>query len=218
MKAADSGIWERAWSSLQSAGLATWEYLSDPLAWGSLIAVVLLLLVLYLLSKRQPARVRAFNNTNGYVEISRAALVDIIRATAEQVDIEKKPGVHLRTRRGRLHVDVRIRMLPTRRLTEVSEILQKHLMETLSDGMGIQRLGSINVLVVGVRVKTGKEARASLPLNPHGAPKSEDQDSFELVEEPERQPEYGDAAESPEPSDHEPADDSTSESEPRRSS
>ena len=100
------------------------------------------------------------------MEISRAALVDIIRAKSEQVDIEKKPGVAVRTRRGKLHVDVKIRLLPSRRLTEVSEILQQHLRDALQEGLGIRKLGNINVMVTGVRVKTGKEIRKSLPLSP----------------------------------------------------
>lgn len=68
------------------------------------------------------------------------------------------------TKRGKLHVDVKIRLLPTRRLTEVSEILQNHLIETLEEGLGIRRLGNINVVVVGVRAKSSKDIRASLPL------------------------------------------------------
>jgi len=151
---------------LVSCGQIAWKYLSDPWIIGTIAVIILVVVVIYLLSKRQPSRIRAFTNGSGYVEISRAALVDIIRAKSEQVDIEKKPGVAIRSRRGKLHVDVKIRLLPSRRLTEVSEILQQHLKDALQEGLGIRKLGSINVMVVGVRVKSGKEVRKSLPLNP----------------------------------------------------
>ncbi|MEQ9823074.1 MAG: hypothetical protein ABQ298_01680 [Puniceicoccaceae bacterium] len=159
------GLWQSVWAGLQAVG----TYLSDPWVYGSLLLLLVAAGLLVLLSRRQPSRVRAFANNNGYVEISRAALVDIIRSKSEQVDIEHKPGVSIHNRRGKLQINVKIRLLPSRRLAEVSEILQQHLREALQEGLGIRKLGNINVTVVGVRVKTGKAARKSLPLNPETA-------------------------------------------------
>lgn len=155
-------LWQTIWDGLQAVG----SFLSNPWVFGSLAGLLLVLSLLWVLARRQPSRVRAFANNNGYVEISRAALVDIIRSKSEQVDIENKPGVSIHHRRGKLHVNVKIRLLPSRRLAEVSEILQQHLREALQEGLGIRKLGNINITVVGVRVKTGKAARKSLPLNP----------------------------------------------------
>ncbi len=185
------------WESLQQLGLSVWEYFTNPWILGFLAGIVICLIALYVLSKRQPKRIRAFNNDNGYVEISRPALVDIIRSTSEQVDIEKKPGVQIQTKRGKLHVDVKIRLLPSRRLTEVSEILQKHLIETLEGGMGIRKLGNINVVVVGVRTKPEGAARLNLPFH-GGSKKSTPDESMEPVEvldpvESEEQPIASDA-------------------------
>ena len=165
--------------------IALWQtavlWFTDPWIAGGIVLVLLVLLLVYFLSKKQPSRIRAFNNGNGYVEISRSALVDIIRSKSEQIDIEKKPGVVIRSRRGKLHVDIKIRLLPSRRLTEVSDILQQHLREALQDGLGIRKLGNINVMVTGVRVKTGKAARKSLPLNPEPS-KSRDADAASSTE------------------------------------
>lgn len=163
------GLWQSIWAGLQALA----SYLSDPWVFGSLLALLVLVGLWIVLSRRQPSRVRAFANNNGYVEISRAALVDIIRSKSEQVDIEHKPGVSIHNRRGKLQVNVKIRLLPSRRLAEVSEILQQHLREALQEGLGIRKLGNINVTVVGVRVKTGKAARKSLPLNPETARSTE---------------------------------------------
>jgi len=165
--------------------VALWQtallWFTDPLIASGIAVVLLVLLLVFFLSKKQPSRIRAFNNGSGYVEISRSALVDIIRSKSEQIDIEKKPGVVIRTRRGKLHVDIKIRLLPSRRLTEVSDILQQHLREALQDGLGIRKLGNINVMVTGVRVKTGKAARKSLPLNPE-PPKSRESDTQSSAE------------------------------------
>lgn len=151
---------------LVAFGHTFWGWFSNPWVAGGVAAILLVFLLIFFLSKKQPSRIRAFTNGSGYVEISRSALVDIIRSKSEQIDIEKKPGVVIRSRRGKLHVDIKIRLLPSRRLTEVSDILQQHLREALQEGLGIRKLGNINVMVTGVRVKTGKAARKSLPLNP----------------------------------------------------
>ena len=177
------------WSQCKLYASTIWGYLNNPWVIAGLIAVVLLIVLLIFLSKKPPSRIRAFNNNKGYVEISRTALIDIIRSTSEQVDIEKKPGVAVRTKHGKLHIDVKIRLLPSRKLTEVSEILQRHLTETLEQGLGIRRLGNINVVVVGVRVKTGKEFRTSLPLFTEKPEEPEETAPVELVEEPEKEPE-----------------------------
>ena len=177
------------WEQCKIFTWAIWDYVTTGWVLACLGLVVLLIILLIFLSKKQPSRIRAFNNNKGYVEISRAALIDIIRSTSEQVDIEKKPGVTVRTKRGKLHIDVKIRLLPSRRLTEVSDILQKHLTETLEQGLGIRRLGNINVVVVGVRVKTGKEARASLPLFTERPEKPEPEAPVEVVEESDPEPE-----------------------------
>ena len=151
---------------LVAFGHTFWGWFSDPWITGGVATILLVSLLVFFLSKKQPSRIRAFTNGSGYVEISRTALVEIIRSKSEQIDIEKKPGVVIRSRRGKLHVDIKIRLLPSRRLTEVSDILQQHLREALQEGLGIRKLGNINVMVTGVRVKTGKAARKSLPLNP----------------------------------------------------
>jgi uncharacterized alkaline shock family protein YloU len=159
------------------------DYASDGWVLGFIALFILLLIVLFYFSNRQPPRIRAFNNEKGYVEISRGALTDIIRSTSEQVDIEKKPGVTIRNKRGKLHIDVKIRLLPTRRLSEVSDILQRHLTETLEQGLGIRRLGNINIIVVGVRVKTGKDVRASLPLFREKKDKKESPAALEIADD-----------------------------------
>lgn len=186
------------WAQCKLYASTIWGYATNPWVMAGLIVVVLLVVLLIFLSKKPPSRIRAFNNEKGYVEISRAALIDIIRSTSEQVDIEKKPGVTVRTKHGKLHIDVKIRLLPSRRLTEVSEILQKHLTETLEQGLGIRRLGNINVVVVGVRVKTGKEFRTSLPLFTEKPEEREETASVALVEEPAAEPEAGSSEEKPE--------------------
>jgi len=175
---------------ISSLGSGFLDYLSNPVVWVSLILIVGLLVVLYILSKRQPSRIKAFNNDNGYVEIARSALVEMIRTTSEQVDIEKKPGVFVRNVRGKLNVDVKIRLLPSRKLTEVTALLQKHIIEMLQEGMGIRKLGKINVVVVGVRVKPSKEVRKSLPLfKSDPEPKSETAPVEVVDQMPEKEPE-----------------------------
>jgi uncharacterized alkaline shock family protein YloU len=193
------GWFVSTWDWLVESTTWLWGYLGNPYVITSILLLLALAVFMYIMNKKQPARVRAFSNDNGYVDIARSALVDIIRTSSEQVDIEKKPGVVLKTVRGRLHVGVKIRLLPTRRLTEVADVLQKHLIDVLKEGMGIRKLGNINVTVVGVRVKTGKEARDSLPLITSKEATSEPTDA------PEPEPSFDSKAYAdPEPSDSEP--------------
>jgi uncharacterized alkaline shock family protein YloU len=174
--------WEAIWTGIKGYFVLCSQYLANPWVWGAVLAAIALLAFLLWISRRQPARVRAFINDHGYVEIARLALVDVVRSACEKVDIEKRPGVAIRTRRGKLHVDVRIRLLCTRNLVEVSDILQRSLIDTLQQGMGIRKLGTINVIVTGIRTKSGKEARAELPLiTSDREPEPPADETFELV-------------------------------------
>jgi uncharacterized alkaline shock family protein YloU len=189
--------WQWIPEGLRNTALQLWQYVSNPWIAGAGILVLVLLALLIWLMRRQPSRVRAFHNDKGYVDISRMALVEMVRSTCEQIDIEKKPGVAIRCCRGRLHIDVRIRLLSTRKLTEVSGILQGQLIEMLEQGLGIRKLGSINVIVTGIRLRSGKESRAELPLRPSEAgspaalayPSANSQDQLPAPAESELEPE-----------------------------
>ena len=140
-------------------------YAQNPRVWIPVVAALLLFIVLLMIRARmQPSTIRAFSNDRGYVEISRAALVELIKTTSSRLGIERKPRVRVHTRGRRLHLDVRIRMTSDMRLTDVSSTLQEVLQSTLHEAMGIERLGNINVRVTGIRPSSADTRPIETPL------------------------------------------------------
>ncbi len=161
-------------SDINFQELLNWviEYVQNPVVWGAGALIIVLIIVLILLSKLQPGQIRAFGTSSGYVQISRAALVDLIKQTCEQIDVEKKPGVRIKTKRNRLNIDVRIRLSSGAKLVEVADTLQEHLKETMKNGLGITKLGNINVTVVGIKAIPLIKAKQQ-PVEPVENPKEE---------------------------------------------
>lgn len=140
-------------------------YAQNPRVWVPVLAALLLFIVLLMIRARmQPSTIRAFSNDKGYVEISRTALVELIKTTSARLGIERKPRVRIHTRGRRLHLDVRIRMTSDMRLTDISATLQQVLQSTLHEAMGIERLGNINVRVTGIRPSQADNRPIETPL------------------------------------------------------
>ena len=125
-------------------------YLIDP-PYSYLWFAAVGLLALYLLWRlRPPSKIRAFRGDTGYVMVSRHALLELVYSACEQLPEVRKPSVRIRSKR-KLHLQVRIQVDGSSRLRDTSSYLQTHLKDALENNMGIERLGSIEVVVTGIR-------------------------------------------------------------------
>jgi hypothetical protein len=115
------------------------------------IAVLALLLVLILMVRRQPKNVVAYKTENGRVMVSRNAIVELVRTSCEQMQDVSKPQVKIRVKGQTTHFEIRIKLLSGGRLRFIEQTLQSHLRQALTENLGIESLGHINVIAIGFK-------------------------------------------------------------------
>lgn len=127
------------------------EHLSQPefLYIGG--ATLLLLFVLVLLLRRQPKNVVAYTTDNGRVMVSRSAIVELVQTSCEQLQDVSKPQVRIQTKGNTTHFEVRIKLQSGGRLRTIEETLQGHLRSALTENLGIENLGRINIVATGFK-------------------------------------------------------------------
>ena len=145
--------------------------LFSPLNLSALLVVLVLLLLLINSRKRQPKHIVAYRTDNGNVTISRSAVVELVRTSCEQLDQVSKPSLRVYTKKGLTHFTIRIQLSSGSSLKDVEKTLQSHLRESLSQDLGIENLGEINIVVTSfksknVRVSSGIPSIYTTPTAP----------------------------------------------------
>jgi len=135
-------------------------------------AVALGLLLLWLLYRLRPRRkIKAFRGDTGPVEISRHALLDLVRSACEQLPEVRKPSIRIRARR-KLNLSVRIRVDGSARLRDTASFLQNTIKDTLENNLGVEKLGKIQVMVTGMRMAATPK---TVDLNPRSGKTTEEE-------------------------------------------
>lgn len=112
--------------------------------WSTLL---FLLIVLLLLLRRQPKSIVAYKTENGDVIISRSAVIELVRTSCQQISQISKPKLKVFTKKGLTHFTIKIQLTSGGRLKDVEQTLQHHLRERLSKNLGIEKLGTVNIIV-----------------------------------------------------------------------
>jgi hypothetical protein len=133
-------------------------------------SALVLALALLLLRRSQPRNVVAYCTENGRVLVSRCAIVELVRTSCSQLNDVSKPHVKIRTKGKFTHFEVRIKLMSGGRLKTIEQTLQKHLRHALTENLGIENLGQINIIATGF-----KSGRISL-----SSPSSKQNSALEL--------------------------------------
>lgn len=115
------------------------------------VAVLVLLVVLILMLRRQPKNVVAYKTENGRVMVSRSAIVELVQTSCEQMQDVSKPQVKIQVKGQTTHFEIRIKLLSGGRLRRIEQTLQSHLRQALTENLGIESLGRINVVATGFK-------------------------------------------------------------------
>jgi hypothetical protein len=132
--------------------------LSDSTVQFGLSIVVLIFLLWLLLRKRQPTRIIAYHSENGRVMVSRSAILELVQSACNEIEQIYRPSVRIRTVRGTCHLKVGIKLASGGKLRDLEEKLQQHLRQSLTDTLGIEKLGTIDVTATGFKNKKGPKA------------------------------------------------------------
>ena len=111
----------------------------------------MLAIILILLIRRQPKNIVAYTTENGSVMVSRRAIIELVQTSCEQLEDVSKPLVKIKVKGQITHFEVRIVLLSGGRLREIEQTLQNHLRESLTENLGIESLGRINIVATGFK-------------------------------------------------------------------
>lgn len=140
----------------------TLSHLTEPTYLYASGAAVAFTLLLILLIRRQPKKIVAYRTENGRVMVCRSAIVELIRTSCEQLEDVTKPNVKIKVKGKITHFDVRIQLMSGGRLRDIEQTLQTHLRQNLTENLGIENLGQINIVATGF--KSGR-IQASSPIS-----------------------------------------------------
>lgn len=129
----------------------TLSHFAEPTYLYAAGAFIALSLALILLVRRQPKKIVAYRTENGRVMVCRSAIVELIRTSCEQLDDVAKPSVKINVKGKTTHFDVRIQLMSGGRLRDIEETLQTHLRQNLTENLGIENLGKINIVATGFK-------------------------------------------------------------------
>ena len=114
-------------------------------------AILVLAIILILLICRQPKNIVAYTTENGSVMVSRHAIIELVQTSCEQLEDVSKPLVKIKAKGKNTHFEVRFVLLSGGRLREIEQTLQNHLREALTENLGIESLGRINIVATGFK-------------------------------------------------------------------
>lgn len=144
--------WDELSEALQHLANPVYLYLGG--------AVLVLVCFLILLIRRQPRSVIAYSNSGGKVMVSRAAILELVQTTCAQLDEVHKPSVKISSKGSTSHFHVNIKLASGGKLREVEQTLQNHLRRALTENLGIEKVGRIDIKVTGF--KSGKVTRSTV--------------------------------------------------------
>ncbi|MFP4070373.1 MAG: alkaline shock response membrane anchor protein AmaP, partial [Opitutales bacterium] len=119
-----------------------------------LLALFALLFFCILVRKLKPKQVVAYRTDSGSVMVSRSAIVELVQTSCEQIDEVFKPSVRITTKGKTTHFNVRIKLASGGRMRDIEQTLQSHLRAALTENLGIENVGRIDITATGF--KSGK--------------------------------------------------------------
>ena len=113
--------------------------------------ILILAIILVLIVRWQPKNIVAYTTDNGNVMVSRHAIIELVQTSCEQLEDVSKPLVKIKVMGQITHFEVRIVLLSGGRLREIEQTLQTHLRKALTENLGIESLGRINIVATGFK-------------------------------------------------------------------
>lgn len=119
------------------------------------VAVVLVVVLFMLLSlrarlRRRPKEILAFESGTGNVTVARSAIADLIHRAAANTEGVAKCSSRITVRRGQLQIKLKLHLRASSRLKDVHQTLKNRIGETLKRTLGIEQMGDIDTVVVGL--------------------------------------------------------------------
>lgn len=128
---------------------------------GAILAIAVILFLIRVSRNCQPKNLVAYSTEGGRVIINRSAIVDLVQSACAQVSDVSRPKVRIRIKKGIPHFKILIRLSSGGMMRAIEQNLQSHLREALSQNLGIEKLGQIDVVATGFKNKAVAKALSS---------------------------------------------------------
>ncbi len=139
-----------------------WSQPNTPMLLGVAAgAVVLLVLMRKIRNHFKP--IKLFNNRVGEVEVSRKALDELVQSVCYSLGALNRPDVKIYIKRGKLCMTVSLKLESGQKLTDATGEIQTALTSAFREHMGVEKLGKIDVRVLGFKGLVYKPANKFLP-------------------------------------------------------
>lgn len=122
---------------------------------GAVTAAVLL--IIFALTRRQPRVVRAFNAEGGQVLVTRRAVRDLVQRCCEELGDVASAHATVAIKNGKLRTRVELRLRHNANLKGVTGYLREQVTQALTENLGLEELGEVDVIVIGVLEKPATE-------------------------------------------------------------
>ena len=127
-------------------------------------AFILLIILRKIKNYRKP--IKLFDNRVGVVEVSRKALDELVQSVCYSLGALNRPDVDIYTRRGRLCMSVSLKLESGQKLTDATAEIQSALTSAFREHLGVEKLGRIDVRVLGFKGLIYKPTTKFLPPAP----------------------------------------------------
>lgn len=115
-----------------------------------LLIAIFVLIVIRKIRKRF-APIRLFNNSAGVVSVTPRALNELVQSVCYSMGTTNRPSVKIYEKRGRLCMQVTIKLEMGQKLADVSATLQDELTNACREHLGVEKLGRIDVRIKGFK-------------------------------------------------------------------
>lgn len=130
--------------------------LHDPYFLGGAYTVggILVLYILFKITFRPSRTIQAFTSEGGRVLITKRAVRELIQRCSEDLGDVGSADVKVDIKRGRLHTKVELRLRRNANLKGISGYLREQVTQALTENLGVEELGEVDIVVIGVLNET----------------------------------------------------------------
>ena len=107
--------------------------------------------------------IKLYNNRVGEVEVSRRALDELVQSVCYSLGALNRPDVKIYIKRGKLCMIVSLKLESGQKLTDATGEIQTALTSAFREHMGVEKLGKIDVHILGFKGLVYKPANKFLP-------------------------------------------------------
>jgi hypothetical protein len=123
------------------------------------LGAFVVLVIVIVLMRRQPKVFVAFGEGGDSVRITRRAVRELVQRCCEELGGVGSARADVRIRAGELHTRVELRLKRDANLKGITGYLREQISQALTENLGIEKIGDIEIVVVGILADEAIEAQ-----------------------------------------------------------